>query len=147
MKKRIPIFLLCALALTQCSHPPKDNQLVIKTAKGEHMYSIEIAESVEERRQGLMGRETLAPKTGMLFVFPALSISPFWMKNTPLSLDIIFISERGTVLQISKDTQPFSETLIHPQEPYRYVLELESGSADTIGLVVNDTIIIPKKNS
>ena len=93
--------------------------------------------------RGLMERTDLATDQGMLFVWPNLVLNSFWMKDTPLSLDIIFIGEDKNVQEIAADTVPNSEDLITPAEPYQYVLEVLAGTAEEIGLEVGTPVSLP----
>lgn len=101
---------------------------------------IEIAENDAAHAAGLMYRRSLAEQAGMLFVFPRSEPKSFWMKNTPLSLDIIFLDEEGTILNIVKRTKPFSEEFIESVAPAKYVVEVRAGYADKHGLAVSQKI-------
>ncbi|MDZ4224502.1 MAG: DUF192 domain-containing protein, partial [bacterium] len=94
-------------------------------------FAIEIADTPEARRQGLMGRENLGDKQGMWFVFDQDVRDPFWMKDTPVSLDIIFVDKDYKIVDIIASTVPNSETLLVPKQSYRYVLETNAGTATT----------------
>jgi uncharacterized protein len=119
---------------------PVDPQpLIIETKQGRRSFTIEIAENPAERERGLMFREDMDADHGMLFVFDAQQELGFWMKNTPMPLDLIFISENGTVRAIKKG-EPFSEALISPGEPVRFVLELKAGTAAKNGIARGDKV-------
>jgi len=135
--------LLVSTAIQISCCGSSSNQLIVETDEGPRSFVVEIASSPEERRMGLMGRRELEPDHGMLFVFPSLSLSSFWMKDTPISLDIIFIGENKKILQISPDATPFSLERINPDQPYLYVLELAGGTAATSGLQVGNPITLP----
>ena len=90
---------------------------------------VEIADSAALRAQGLMGRERLTDSDGMLFIWPDRAVRQFWMKNTPLSLDILFFDGDGVLIHIAESTAPYSERLISSLMPTRYVLELVAGEA------------------
>ncbi|HQC50699.1 MAG: hypothetical protein BWY40_00970 [bacterium ADurb.Bin270] len=107
---------------------------------GEASFSVEIAESDEERRLGLMNRESIPPNYGMWFVFPELVREPFWMKDTQIPLDIIFVGDDMRVVDIIKNATPGSEDLLKSKDPYRYVLEVNSGSADRYDIEVGDAV-------
>lgn len=117
--------------------------VTIQTAVATHTFTVEIAKTARERQQGLMGRESLGARHGMFFIFPSLVVAPFWMKNTPLSLDIIFINEDETIQKISTKTTPFSEERIFPEGPYRYVLEVLAGTAEQLSFQPGNTIHLP----
>lgn len=92
-------------------------------------YVVEIARSGAEREQGLMGRTALDPGHGMLFDFGTNSHVTMWMKNTLLSLDMIFIGASGEVASIHRGTIPLSEKLVSSEGRIRYVLEVAAGDS------------------
>ncbi len=96
---------------------------------------IEVADDPQERAQGLMFRRHLDPDAGMLFVFEEPKTASFWMKNTFIPLDVLFIGEDLTILGIVTDTVPLSEDSIAIDKPSRYVLEVNAGFARTHGIV------------
>jgi len=116
--------------------------LIAETAKGELSFKVEIADDVSERSMGLMFRETLPADQGMLFVFHQTQPVGFWMKNTPLPLDLIFIGEDGKVKAI-RQGEPQSEAVIAPNGPVRFVLELNAGTAAARGIKDGDQIRHP----
>ncbi|MGD9083304.1 MAG: DUF192 domain-containing protein [Desulfobacterales bacterium] len=91
--------------------------------------TIEIADTPETQRKGLMGRRSLDPTHGMLFVFESIKPQKFLMKNTPISLDIIFVGENGCVVNISECTTPLSDKIYRSQGPIKYVVEVKAGFA------------------
>ncbi len=101
---------------------------------------IEIADNDSSRARGLMQREDLPEKSGMLFIFPDESERAFWMANTPLALDLLFIRADGTVHNIRRYVQPMSAENVTSDGPVMYVLELEAGQSDALGLVEGDQI-------
>lgn len=109
--------------------------LIAETAGGERSFTIEVADEQSERSAGLMFRETMDDDHGMLFVFPETRPVGFWMKNTPMPLDLVFIGEDGKVLDVLPG-EPFSEALISPGPAVqvRYVLELKRGIAEKNGV-------------
>jgi uncharacterized membrane protein (UPF0127 family) len=96
--------------------------------------AVELAETHEEQLRGLMGRRSLPSKGGMLFVYPQAIEQSFWMKNTPLPLDIVFIAEDSTIVNIARRTRPLSEETIRSSAPAQYVLELRAGFVDRYGI-------------
>lgn len=95
---------------------------------------LEVARTPATRARGLMGRAPLADDQGMLFVYPQDAPRAFWMKDTPSSLDIIFINAEGEIVSIGAAATPFDETPIPSAAPARYVLELAAGRAEALGL-------------
>jgi uncharacterized membrane protein (UPF0127 family) len=103
-------------------------------------FEVEIAATEEANMQGLMYRESMARNRGMLFDPEGLSRNPFWMKNTYMPLDIIFIDENSRIMKIAAHTKPFSEDTIDSGGIYRYVLEINAGLSDELGLAIGDKI-------
>ena len=106
-------------------------------------FSVEIARSDAERRQGLMHRRSLSPTGGMLFDFGADQDIAMWMRNTYVALDMVFVSSDGVVVDILPDTVPLSETLLATRAPARYVVELLAGQAAARGLAAGDRLWLP----
>lgn len=96
--------------------------------------AIELAESIEEQMTGLMGRRSLPSKGGMLFVYDSEIEQSFWMKSTPLPLDIIFIAADSSIVNIARRTTPLSEETITSTRPAQFVLELRAGFVDSHGI-------------
>lgn len=101
---------------------------------------VEVAATDEARRMGLMYRTTLEADQGMLFVFPGEQPREFWMKNTPLSLDIIFAASDGRIVRIHERTEPYSTAPLPSGAPARYVLEVPGGSCGRWGLRTGDRL-------
>jgi len=99
-------------------------------------FSVEIAKDVASRSRGLMHRTVMGADEGMLFVYPSAAETAFWMKNTPLPLDIIFLNQRGVICSIAPNTVPFSLDLIPSGCAAQTVLELNAGRAAAEGLQV-----------
>lgn len=144
MNYKFLILLFVCIQLQACERGSQANTLTVTTEQESFSFTVQIAGTDRERQMGLMGRQTLGDRQGMFFIFPALSLSSFWMKNTPLSLDIIFIGEGLTVQEVAANTTPFSEELITPQAPYLYVLEVKAGTAGSLGLKIGDSVTLPE---
>ncbi|MEX0821507.1 MAG: DUF192 domain-containing protein [Rhodothermales bacterium] len=95
---------------------------------------IEIAETDEARTRGLMGRRSLPPKSGMFFIMEETDTSGFWMRNTPLPLDIMFVAPDSQIINIVERTTPYSEEIIRPAAPKKYVVEVRAGYAQRTDL-------------
>jgi uncharacterized membrane protein (UPF0127 family) len=121
----------------------EDANLDIVTATGRHAYSVEIVADEASRERGLMDRRKMATHHGMLFEFPTRAPVTFWMKDTYLSLDMIFIDADGVVKHIVERATPMSEALIPSQAPVTGVLELNAGQAAAIGLKDGDKVQAP----
>jgi len=102
--------------------------------------AIELADSDITRRIGMMFREEMEELQGMLFIFPFEDIRSFWMRNTILPLDMIFINTKNEIVNIEKNTEPFAERSYFSTAPAKYVLEVNAGFADRYGL--NDGQIV-----
>ncbi|MCY4204342.1 MAG: DUF192 domain-containing protein [Bacteroidetes bacterium] len=102
--------------------------------------NIEIADTDSLRERGMMQRTSFPPESGMLFLFDHQEFRQFWMSNTPLSLDLFFISNDSTIVDISKYAKPYSDEAIVSNAPAKFVLEVPGGFADTKGIVVGDQV-------
>jgi hypothetical protein len=122
---------------------PKPSELVIEAASGAHHFTIELATSPEQRAQGLMFRQTLAPEAGMLFLYAADQQITMWMKNTLIPLDMLFIAGDGRILNIAERTIPGSLAAIPSDGPARGVLEVNGGTAARLGIKPGDTVVYP----
>ncbi|UVK36773.1 DUF192 domain-containing protein [Mesorhizobium sp. AR10] len=122
--------------------PVDPTPLVAVTKSGERSFSIEVADTPAERESGLMFREDMADDHGMLFVFESEREVTFWMKNTPMPLDLIFVGQDGKIRAI-KQGEPQSEAIISPGEPVRFVLELKAGTAAKAGVEDGDLLRHP----
>ena len=119
--------------------------LTIRRADGStQVFTVEVASNSEQRAQGLMNRKEMADDAGMLFDFGTTRRVYMWMKNTYLPLDMLFVSEDGSILGITPDTVPMSEAIIDSGEPVRFVIELNAGAARKLGLAVGDKAESPQ---
>jgi len=109
----------------------------------QHDFMVELALTPAQQSQGLMFREDMAADHGMLFVFSDVRPHSFWMKNTLIPLDIIFIRADATIAHIAERTIPLSETPIPSGEPVRSVLELNGGATERLGIKVGDRVSHP----
>lgn len=116
--------------------------LIADTDGGARSFAVEIADDEVERERGLMFRKTMDDAHGMLFVFQQTRPVAFWMKNTVLPLDLVFIDAAGKVDAVRHGT-PYSEAGIGPEKPVRFVLELKAGVAEKTGIVAGDRVHHP----
>ena len=114
--------------------------LTIDTQDGPVLFNVEIADDDAERAQGLMYREPLPDNRGMLFHFQTAEYASFWMRNTPSSLDIIFIGVDGRILNIADHTIPYSEAGVPAAGLTRGVLEIRAGRAEELGIRPGDRV-------
>jgi hypothetical protein len=117
--------------------------LSISTQTGEHGFSVEVAATPATRERGLMDRRFMPMDRGMLFEFERDGPVAFWMKNTYIPLDMVFIARNGAVTRIVDRAEPLSETAIPSGGPCAAVLELNGGVAAQIGLRVGDKVRHP----
>lgn len=155
----LPITLGLTLVITACynqgeaaSSPVSKSQLaksdaglqvaalMIKSGGKTHNFNVEVAKSGEEQAQGLMFRTQLAPDAGMIFPMKPARMASFWMKNTVIPLDIIFIRPDGTIESVAANTTPYSLDPVPSGEPVAAVLELAGGRAAQLGISAGDKV-------
>ena len=117
--------------------------LSIDSASGQHAFTVEIANDPEEISTGLMNRESLGENAGMLFDFGNPREPAMWMKNTLIPLDMLFMTQDGTVLMIARNAVPGSLRTISPGTPVKAVLEINGGRAAELGIEPGDTVRHP----
>lgn len=119
-----------------------DGELAFERADGTEIarIAIEIARSDSARARGLMQRDALPPDSGMLFVFEGESQRSFWMANTRISLDMIFVSADSLVVDIARYVKPMSPTSTTSRAPAQYVIEVPAGYADSKGIGETDRV-------
>ena len=149
MGRRVITFIgLLALGLLLAGSPGRlrateQQTLEIVTKGGVHVFAVEIAVTNEERARGLMYRKELAEGRGMLFDFAPDQEVSMWMKNTYISLDMIFIQGDGRILRIAENTKPLSEAIISSNGQVRGVLEVIAGTAKKFGIAPGDRVAHP----
>ncbi|MEQ8397084.1 DUF192 domain-containing protein [Thalassobaculum sp.] len=136
--------LFLALSLLFCTDAAVAQEraaLTIETASGSrHVFQVEVADTDQERSQGLMYRQEMAADHGMLFVFDRPSRITMWMKNTPLPLDMLFIGTDGRIVDIHQRAVPFSVDTIASGRRALYVLEVNGGTVDRLRITVGDRV-------
>jgi len=141
VKTPIPVIgLLIALiaSVTACQAEPK---VTITTKDGRKVsFAVEIADTPSKREMGLQYRRDLAADRGMIFLFPAQSQQSFWMKNTPLPLDMIFINRERKIVGIVEQTVPFSLDPRSVTAPSQFVLEINGGLSKRHGIKTGDPV-------
>jgi uncharacterized membrane protein (UPF0127 family) len=120
----------------------EEGTLIFKRADGTEITAIriEIADDDSTRARGLMQRSSIPADAGMLFIFPNQTVRSFWMANTPLSLDMMFATRDGQIIDIAKYTKPLSPQNVTSQSPATYVVEVQAGFTDTWGISETDVI-------
>ena len=104
-------------------------------------FNVEVAKTIEERRTGLMYRKKLYNNEGMLFIFPREKIIQLWMKNTYIPLDVIFISENKVIVDIKKNMEKLSKTIVKSKVKSRYALEFNAGLINKLGIEIGDKVL------
>lgn len=122
-------------------------QVLIHAGGSTLRFAAEIADTAEERSQGLMYRQHLAANEGMLFLYPAERPVTFWMKNTPLPLDMIFIDGNGRIVHVAAMAKPFDTTPISSERPAKAVLEIPGGAAGQLGIKPGDVVEWPAQST
>ena len=115
----------------------------LRGAAGVQRFSVEIADSEAEREQGLMNRQKMSGSAGMLFVYPAPKHPYFWMKNTLIPLDMIFVDPSGRVTKVHSNAVPLDETPIDGGAGVMFVLEINGGLAKRLGIAEGDALRSP----
>ena len=114
---------------------PDTPALVLDVGGLDRKITLEVADDSFERSRGLMWRKRMGAEWGMLFIFPREGMRSFWMRNTHLSLDMLFIDAKGKVVNIARNAKPLSDDPHYPStSPAKYVLELNAGYADAHGI-------------
>lgn len=121
--------------------------LEIVSKSGVHVFTVELAVSDEERQKGLMFRRSLPESQGMLFDFKTDQDVSMWMRNTYVSLDMIFIRDDGRIARIAENTEVLSERIIPSGAPVRAVLEVVAGTAKKLGIATGDRVASPLLNA
>ena len=140
------IFLLAILAFVLAGPlraVGEDAHLVVETASGPVDFTVELALTPQEQARGLMFRNTLAERHGMLFDFGRPREVTMWMKNTLIPLDMLFIRADGTIHRIAEQTQPLSLDTIASNGDVKAVFEIAGGSASALGIKAGDTVRHP----
>jgi len=113
----------------------------LKSGKTFRKIDVEIAENDTDRQKGLMFRPYLSDSVGMLFIFEEPTPQSFWMKNTMISLDIIYVDQNKKIVSIQKKAKPYSEESLPSFGDAQYVVEVNGGYCDKYGIQVGDTIV------
>jgi uncharacterized membrane protein (UPF0127 family) len=141
------LLAVMVLAAASCRSGGTEPVVVVHADSGAVPVRVELARTREELSRGLMWRDRMDADAGMLFVFDAADERTFWMKNTPLSLDIIFIGEDLRVRNVAEATAPYSETPIPSAGAVRYVLEVRAGFARLHGIRAGTRVELPVRHA
>jgi len=114
--------------------------LTVQSGEATHAFRVEVADTGEAQSRGLMFRNELGDREGMLFPSEMPGIRSFWMKNTPISLDIIFVGMDGRIMNIAESTEPYSLESVYSEGIASAVLELRGGRTDELGIRSGDKV-------
>ena len=134
----VSVLALLIVGAPSWSAGPQTLEIASKT--GVHVFSVEVADNDAERAKGLMYRKDLPEGRGMLFDFHRDQEVSFWMQNTYIPLDMIFIRGDGRILRIEENTEPLSTRLIPSRGPVRAVLEVIGGTSRKLGIAPGDRV-------
>jgi uncharacterized membrane protein (UPF0127 family) len=143
------VLLVIGVAFVTVFNAPAANAIILQTSQGNVTISIEVADSHAERQVGLMYRESLDESKGMLFIFPYPEVVSFWMKNTKIALDMMFINESMDIVNIARGAQPCTNDpceTFSSAGPVTYVLEVNAGFCDARGIKEGDRIYLVVEN-
>jgi len=147
MRRRVLLAVFCLLpllaAFTSLVDAAELQTLEIASKSGVHAFAVELALTPEEQSRGLMYRKTLPEGQGMLFDFKRDQETSFWMKNTYVPLDMIFIRSDGRIHRIAENAEPLSERLVSSNGPVRAVLEVVAGTTRKLGIAPGDRVAHP----
>jgi uncharacterized membrane protein (UPF0127 family) len=136
----VGLFWLCEIWASLAMADP----LGVQLANGKvHRFNVRIANNDQTREKGLMGVQNLPEDQGMLFVFDDLTPAQFWMKDTLIPLDMVFIDGMGVVSSVHSKARPLDFSVISSKEPVKAVLEISGGVAEKLGIDRGDQIISP----
>ncbi|MBW4022116.1 MAG: DUF192 domain-containing protein [Proteobacteria bacterium] len=139
-----------ALAQSEPTGPqptlPREPLTIIDDNGHPHLFHVELATTPQEQETGLMFRTSVPADGGMLFVFPTVQPEPFWMKNTLVPLDMVFINPDGTIRAIAENTVPESLAAVDSGGPVLAVLELQGGLTAKENISVGDRVVAPQFN-
>ena len=136
----IAIFWIAGLSQAFAGSTCATDQLDIRSATGTYRFQIEVVDTPELRAQGLMHREQMATFAGMLFVYDNPQPMRFWMSNTLIPLDMLFIDSKGMIAHIHENAIPLDETTIFGGDAIQYVFEINGGLSETLGITVGSAV-------
>ncbi len=139
------VLLVCLCSPASASDFRTGILKIIRQSGPPAVFSVEIAESLNQRLRGLAYREDIAENHGMLFDFEEDTVMSMWMKNVPFPLDMVFINREGVIFHIVRNTEPYSETVHSSPWPGRFVLCVPAGSVSRLGIALLDSVKWPKR--
>jgi uncharacterized protein len=148
VRLRVHRFLL-GFVLALCLGPAVAvaEPVVVHAGGSAYKFEVEIVSTPETRAQGLMYRKSLAANAGMLFIYPDIKPVSFWMKNTLIPLDMLFLTSDGQIAHIAHNAVPLDETPIDSGAAVKAVLEVKGGTAAALGIKTGDRVEYPDRPS
>ena len=143
MRLLAAFLVLLSWALTADANAAERSVVEIASKTGVHTFSVEVVDNDADRAKGLMYRRSLPEGSGMLFDFHTEQDVSFWMQNTYIPLDMIFIRADGRILRIAQNTEPLSTRQVPSGGPVRAVLEVIAGTTRKLGIAVGDRVAHP----
>jgi uncharacterized membrane protein (UPF0127 family) len=129
-----------AVELSQSPAGLQQVPLTVTSLTGKHRFTVEVAKTSEEQAMGLMYRNKIAPDRGMIFPFDPPRNASFWMRNTLIPLDMIFVRADGSIANIAANTVPYSEEPVTSDGPVAAVLEIAGGRSAELGIKPGDKV-------
>ncbi|HEU4651332.1 MAG TPA: DUF192 domain-containing protein [Croceibacterium sp.] len=130
-------------AATTAVHPVSGLEVIpltVTSPRGPHRFRVEVARTPQEQAKGLMFRTEMAPDEGMLFPYDQPRMLSFWMRNTVIPLDLVFIDAQHRIINIAENATPYSEASILSEAPGVAVLELNGGRTRALGIVAGNKV-------
>lgn len=136
------LLFTCAASLAGCKGGASSQLKTIDVQLGGRLFNLEVADNDDTRRTGLMYRQEMPENHGMLFVFEYSQVLGFWMKNTNIPLDILYLDKTGTIVAI-RQMKPHDTNPVSSVKPARYAIELNAGTAGKVGVKEGDKVVLP----
>ncbi|MFL4470926.1 DUF192 domain-containing protein [Tateyamaria armeniaca] len=141
---RLAVACLCAFFFSSATWAQCSAETVwVRGEFGQARFSVEIADDASERATGLMNRPTMPAAAGMLFIYERPSTLSFWMRNTLIELDMLFVDATGVIRNIHHRAIPLDESPIYGGDDLTHVLEINGGLAKTLGISIGDQLRHP----
>ena len=135
--------MLAAATAPEAQGACREDALWVRGDWGQARFSVEVADTVDERAQGLMNRPSMPTSAGMIFIYEKTGPASFWMRNTLIPLDMLFADAQGVIQMIHSNAIPLDETPIFGGNDVRYVLEINGGLAKAMGITVGSEMRHP----
>ncbi|MFC7331994.1 DUF192 domain-containing protein [Rhodocista pekingensis] len=141
LRRLLPLLLVLVTALPAAARLDRSSVRVETASGASHRFEVELALTPQDQARGLMYRDHLDPAAGMLFLYDRPQPASFWMRNTLIPLDIIFIAADGRIVNIAAEARPLDETPLPSDGPILGVLEIGGGLAAKLGIRPGDRVV------